>query len=132
MNPPKLKLVIIFFELLNRNSTYAIIDCQTQPGMTFKDLFEVAYFQLSRAVIGNIKMSRCEHCGALFEVTHESRRFCPPLPKNKISSCQNAYNQRVKRKRKKAKELKAKGLFIEEIAKKLKISISEVQSYLND
>ncbi|WP_042375310.1 hypothetical protein [Neobacillus jeddahensis] len=135
-DPPEVRSRHYLVELLNNwekgNSTYAIIDGQIQPGMTFADLFEVAYFQLSRAVIGNIKMERCEHCGALFEVTHESRRFCPPLPRNKISTCQNSYNQKIKRKRKKTKELVANGLSIEEIAKKLKIDIKEAQAYLND
>lgn len=121
-------------ELLNKwekgNSTNAVIDGKIQPATTFGTLLEVAFYQLNRAVYGNIEMARCEHCGALFEVTHGSRKFCPPLPKHDISSCQNAYNTKIKRKRKKARELAATGLSIEEISKKMKIAPNEVQSYL--
>jgi hypothetical protein len=121
-------------ELLNRhgkgNSSYALIDGQIQPGTTFKDLIEVAYFQLSRAVIGNIALRPCEHCGALFEVTHESRRFCPPHKDNKISTCQNSYNQRIKRKRKKARELHKEGMSLNEIVSKIKMPADEVRQWL--
>lgn len=95
-------------ELLNKQpkgeAIYTIIDGQIQPGTTFNSLLEVAYFQLSRAVIGNIEMRHCENCGALFEVLHGAQRFCPPLPERKTSTCQNSFSQRQKRNRKKLLE----------------------------
>jgi hypothetical protein len=122
-------------ELLNNsnkgNSTFTIIEDEIHPATTFDSLFDVAYYQLSRAVIGNVEMRNCENCGALFEVTHDSRRFCPPLPGHKISTCQNTYNQRMKRKRKKAKELAAKGYTEAQIAEKLKIRIEEIREWLH-
>lgn len=121
-------------ELLNEhgqgNSSYALINGKIEPGTTFKNLLEVAYFQLSRAVIGNITLRPCEHCGALFEVTHESRRFCPPHKDNKISTCQNSYNQRIKRKRKKARELHKEGMSLSEIVSKIKMPANEVKQWL--
>jgi hypothetical protein len=123
-------------ELLNNSnkgsSTFAIINNdEIHPATTFDNLFEVAYYQLSRAVIGNVEMRHCDNCGALFEVTHDSRRFCPPLPGHKISTCQNTYNQRVKRKRKKARELAAKGYTETQIAEKLKMRTEEIREWLH-
>jgi hypothetical protein len=123
-------------ELLNNSnkgsSTFAIINNdEIHPATTFDNLFEVAYYQLSRAVIRNVEMRHCDNCGALFEVTHDSRRFCPPLPGHKISTCQNTYNQRMKRKRKKAKELAAKGYTETQIAEKLKMRAEEIREWLH-
>lgn len=122
-------------ELLNTSnkgkSTFTIIDDEIHPATTFDSLFDVAYYQLSRAVIGNVEMRNCENCGALFEVTHDSRRFCPPLPGHKISTCQNTYNQRMKRKRKKARELAAKGYTETQIAEKLKTGTEEIKEWLH-
>lgn len=39
----------------------------------------------------------CEH---IFEVTYKRQRFCPPLPNKKRSSCEMAYNNRLKKERK--------------------------------
>jgi hypothetical protein len=71
--------------------------------ISFKDLFEVAYFQVRKAILENdIKI--CEHCGFPFEVTHERQRFCPPRFGRKRSTCENTYNQKLKRQRKKEKD----------------------------
>jgi hypothetical protein len=71
---------------------------------SFKDLFEVAYFQLSQMIINGMKTKNCEHCGFPFEVTHERQRFCSPLFGRKRSTCENTYNQRIKRQRQKEKQ----------------------------
>lgn len=134
-DPPETLAKHYLVELLNNahkgNSTYAIINNQIHPATTFTNLLEVAYYQLSRAVIRNVEMRHCDNCGALFEVTHDSRRFCPPLPGHKISTCQNTYNQRMKRKRKKAKELAAKGYTETQIAEKLKMRAEEIREWLH-
>jgi hypothetical protein len=124
-------LVELLNDLSKGNSTFTIINDKIHPATTFRSLFEVACYQLSRAVIGNVDMKPCENCGALFEVTHESRRFCPPLPGHKISTCQNTYNQRMKRKRKKARELAAKGYTETQIAEKLKTGTQEIKEWLH-
>lgn len=69
----------------------------------FKDLFEVAFYQLREAIL-NKDIRKCEHCGFPFEVTHERQRFCPPLFGRKRSTCENTFNQRLKRKRMKEKK----------------------------
>lgn len=98
---------IYFIHLLNTNdagtSSFEIQDNNIIPGIRFSDLLEVAYFQLSTAVINNKKFKRCLNCDALFEVVHEGRKFCPPLPGRKRSTCENTYNQRLKRQRRKEK-----------------------------
>ncbi|KAB2494246.1 hypothetical protein [Priestia endophytica] len=75
------------------------------PFSVFADLFEAAYFYLKLSIESNAEMSLCENCGHLFEVTHQRRRFCSVLPGRKRSSCEMAYNNRLK------KEKKQKGGF---------------------
>ncbi|GGF24278.1 hypothetical protein GCM10010954_23950 [Halobacillus andaensis] len=70
------------------------------PKIFFKDLFEYAYFQMLNALMNNSELRKCEYCNHVFEVDFEGRRFCPPLPFRKRSSCEMAYN-RMKKKQKK-------------------------------
>lgn len=70
------------------------------PQAVFNDMFEFAYFFLTMAVYRGAEMRECENCGNLFEVTHQRQRFCPPLPGRKRSSCEMAYNNRLKKERK--------------------------------
>ncbi|WP_059173223.1 hypothetical protein [Bacillus sp. FJAT-27445] len=70
------------------------------PGVWFSNLFAYAYFQIARALSNEVKVRECENCGHIFEVTHERQRFCPPLPLRKRSSCEMAYNNRLKKERK--------------------------------
>ncbi|EOA3905994.1 hypothetical protein [Bacillus cytotoxicus] len=72
---------------------------QVKPIVQFYDLFDVAYFQLMKALLNNKEFKRCEHCNHYFEVDHESRRFCPPLPFRKRSSCETAYNRNKAKKK---------------------------------
>lgn len=71
------------------------------PAIAFNNLIEVAYYQLSKAITNNIELKSCEKCGAFFEVTHGSRKYCPPLLGTKRSTCENSNSQRAKRLRKK-------------------------------
>lgn len=50
-----------------------------------------------------IEYKTCEHCGKEFKVTHEKQRFCPTKPGRKRSTCENTYNQRIRRQRQKEK-----------------------------
>lgn len=68
--------------------------------ISFNNLFEVAYYQLSKA-IPKKEIRKCDHCEFPFELTHERQHFCPPLLGRKRSTCENTYNQRIKRQRKK-------------------------------
>jgi len=70
------------------------------PGVWFSDLFNFAYFQLAKALSNNIEVRECDYCGHIFEVTHKRQRFCPPLPNRKRSSCEMAYNNRLKKEKK--------------------------------
>ncbi|MFU1991981.1 DUF6076 domain-containing protein [Priestia megaterium] len=74
------------------------------PAIAFYNLIEVAYYQLSRAMTNNTDLKACENCGAFFEVTHASRKYCPPLLGTKRSTCENNNSQKAKRKRKRKKE----------------------------
>ncbi|PGX34580.1 hypothetical protein COE67_19835 [Priestia megaterium] len=75
------------------------------PTSMFKDLFEAAFFFLTLSIYSNAEMRICENCGHLYEVTHKRQRFCSVLPGRKRSSCEMAYNNRLK----KEKKLKQKG-----------------------
>lgn len=125
-------LVELLNDLRKGDSSFRIIKNKRMPGTTFYNLTEVAYYQVSRHIAINGDFKRCEYdkCGAIFEVTHESRRFCPPLPGNKISTCQNSYNQRMKRKRRKVLQLIEKGLSIPEIASNVHLSEKDITDYI--
>lgn len=70
------------------------------PKIYFFDLFEYAYFQIMTALVNDAELRECEYCGHVFEVTYEGRRFCPPLPFRKRSSCEMAYNNRRRKENK--------------------------------
>lgn len=69
----------------------------------FKNLFEVAYFQLMNAVLNKKPLRRCKECNSIFEVVHESQKFCAPRFGRKRSTCENTYRVRKRRKRQKEK-----------------------------
>ncbi|RFB41297.1 hypothetical protein DZB86_10815 [Bacillus sp. RC] len=70
------------------------------PISMFNDLFEAAYFFLTFSIYSNAEMRICENCGHLYEVTHKRQRFCSVLPGRKRSSCEMAYNNRLKKEKK--------------------------------
>lgn len=70
------------------------------PGVWFSDLFNFAYFQIAKALSNNVEVRECDFCGHIFEVSHKRQRFCPPLPNRKRSSCEMAFNNRLKKEKK--------------------------------
>lgn len=72
--------------------------------VSFENLFEVAFYQLRQMIFNEMQIRTCEHCGFPFEVTHEKQRFCPPLFGKKRSNCENTYNQRLRRQKKKEQQ----------------------------
>lgn len=72
--------------------------------ISFNDLFEVAFYQLRQLISTEQEIRYCEHCEFPFEVTHEKQRFCPSILGKKRSNCENTYNQRIRRQRKKEKQ----------------------------
>ncbi|EJQ43547.1 hypothetical protein IEQ_04875 [Bacillus cereus BAG6X1-2] len=64
------------------------------PIVQFVDLFDIAYFQMTKSLLQNTELRKCEYCGHYFESDHERRRFCHPLPFRKRSSCETAYNRK--------------------------------------
>ncbi|WCL57029.1 hypothetical protein PNF30_16245 [Bacillus safensis] len=84
----------------NGEITSAFFDGRIVPAIRFNNLLEVAAYQLKQAIFKDQKLEECLNCGALFEPRHASRKFCPPLPGRKRSTCENTYNQRLKRLRK--------------------------------
>lgn len=109
MNNKELKnaatnILINELEIKNKgNSTFQLINGELHPAVHFNDLFEVAYYQLYQAIYNDSEFKRCEFCGSLFEVMHKGRRFCPPLPDRKRSTCENTYNRRKQRQKQKQK-----------------------------
>ncbi|WP_175638323.1 hypothetical protein [Metabacillus schmidteae] len=63
----------------------------------FKNLLETAYFQLTKAILNKATLRRCNECNELFEVTHESQKFCPPKMGRKRSTCENTHKVRKSR-----------------------------------
>lgn len=92
----------------------------------FYNLFDIAYFQMARALSENVKFQRCKYCGHLFEVNYKGMSFCPPLPFHSRSSCEMAYTNRIKR----AWKLYKEGKTLEEIDKKVSLPIEEIKDYI--
>ncbi|RLL47825.1 hypothetical protein D8M04_00660 [Oceanobacillus piezotolerans] len=67
----------------------------------FEDMFEYAYLFLNLAIFKKAEFRKCENCDNLFEVTHQRQKFCPVTPGRKRSSCEMAYNNRLKKLKKK-------------------------------
>lgn len=88
-------------EIKGGEPLHRFIEDKLFPAMRFDHLLDVAGYQLKQAIFKNQKLERCVNCGALFEPRHASQKFCSPLPGRKRSTCENTYNQRLKRLRKK-------------------------------
>lgn len=74
------------------------------PAVKFNNLMEVAAYQLKQAIFDDVKLEPCLNCGALFQPNRPHQKFCSPLPGRKRSTCENTYNQRLKRERRKKAE----------------------------
>lgn len=96
----------------------------------YNNLFEVAYNQIKNSLLNNTELKRCENCGHIFESTHGKQRFCSPLPFKKRSSCENNYNQRLKRNKEKALSLVELGNSIEEISQIINESPETIQQWI--
>lgn len=94
------------------------------PKATFSNLFDIAYLQMVKALINSSRLRRCKYCGHIFEVTYEGMKFCPPLPFRGRSSCEMAYNNRLK----KARKLYKEGRTLEEIDKLVDLPIEEIKA----
>gem|GEM_PF-3766042 len=69
--------------------------------VSFRNLFEVAYFQLTNAILNRKSLRKCVECNAIFEVTHDSQKFCPPKRGVKRSTCENTHKVRNRRQKQK-------------------------------
>lgn len=86
--------------------TTTYINDTIAPAVRFENLLEVAAFQLKKAIFTDTKLELCLNCEALFEPKHALQKFCSPLPGRKRSTCENTFNQRIKRQRRKEKNSK--------------------------
>lgn len=102
------------------------------PTVVFVNLFEVAQWQLANAITNDVHFKTCELCGHLFIPQHGHQRFCPAKIGHKISTCQNTFNQRNKRTRKKVIELAAKGYSVKEISVKLQRSVNDIKEFIEN
>jgi hypothetical protein len=96
--------------LLRQNASYIestqVINGDYAPAIIFPSLIDVAYYQLSKALLEQKEFRRClrHDCNKLFIAQHGHQKFCAPLPGKKRSKCENTYNQRLKRQRQKEKQ----------------------------
>lgn len=140
---PRIKSTQYMLELINswdKGKSIIVTDSDTiQNGITFTSLMEVAKYQLAQSVVNNYELRRCEFCGRSFPVDHDKRRFCPPVypatATYKISNCQNTFNQRAKRKRKKDKaqalDMYKIGHSAQHIAQETGREIEEIEKWIN-
>jgi hypothetical protein len=91
-------------EIKSGKTSTRFIDGKIVPAIHFNNLLEVAGYQLKQAIFKDEQLQKCLHCGALFEPKHARQKFCSPLPNRGRSTCENTYNQRLKRQRRKEKE----------------------------
>jgi hypothetical protein len=84
----------------NWDSSFKVFDEITET-ISFHSLIDVAYFQLSEAILTKIPLRRCLNCNSVFAVFHESQKFCPPRLNRKRSTCENSYRIRKSRQRQK-------------------------------
>jgi hypothetical protein len=93
--------------LLRQNASYIestqVLNGDYAPAIIFPSLIDVAYYQLSKALLEQKEFRRClrHDCNKLFIAQHGHQKFCAPLPGKKRSKCENTYNQRLKRQRQK-------------------------------
>lgn len=97
-----------------------------RPKTKFRNLFDIAYFQIINAIVLKSKFRRCKYCGHIFQIYNVGMQFCPPLPFRNRSSCEMAYNNRMKR----AWKLHNEGKTIEEIDKQVDLPIEEINAYI--
>ncbi|MEH7610765.1 DUF6076 domain-containing protein [Gottfriedia acidiceleris] len=82
-----------------------VLDGEYVPAISFPTLLDVAYQQLNNALYGGKTFNKCLNCGSIFLAKHGLQKFCAPLPNRKRSTCENTYNQRQKRLRKRQEKL---------------------------
>jgi hypothetical protein len=82
--------------------TLAVVEGKIRPILFFDHLYRIMDFQLYQAVVYDVPVKHCEFesCNKIFE-DKNGRKFCPPFPGNKRSTCENTANQRLKRMKKK-------------------------------
>jgi DNA-binding NarL/FixJ family response regulator len=126
-------------QLIRRNSSF-LESTQVYNGkfvytVSFTSLISVAYFQLRKALLEEKEFRQClrEDCKKLFILQHGHQKFCPPLPGNKKSTCENTHNQRSKRIKQQNKgkliELRAKGMTFQAISDELQVPNSTLKSW---
>lgn len=98
----------IIANILNEKNTwkesYELIEnMNIVHSIRFRTLLETAYFQLTRAILEKATLRRCNECNEVFEVTHESQKFCPPKLGRKRSTCENTHKVRKSRQKQKQK-----------------------------
>lgn len=138
------KALYIFANQFNKqskgNHTFTYSNGSPIRIKTFSDLFEVAYFQLSKFINDSGDFRICRNCGEHFPLMHESSLFCPPLPLNTASNCMNAYKQRKNRDKKKALRLHKQGCSVKDIEQSInknrldfsKRTLKEIQAWIVD
>lgn len=62
--------------------------------MVYEDLFQIAYYQITEALINKSEFRKCSFCKNYFHPTDDRMKYCPALPLRKRSSCEmRHYNQ---------------------------------------
>ena len=99
------------------------------PGHTSRSLLSVIYFQISEMVTKSQPLEKCLKCGSIFTPRKSGSVFCPPEDPTKRSSCENSYNQMVRRAR---EAILSEQKTIEQICKTTGRSFEEVRGWIEN
>jgi hypothetical protein len=106
-------------------------DSQLTPVFRTRNLLEYIYLMLADAVAGGV-LKRCNFCQRVFIAPHLKMKFCPPrLGAQGVSSCMNRYKQRRFQRKRRARDLRAGGTPIKQIADQLKETAAQVRQWLS-
>ncbi|MEH7374459.1 hypothetical protein [Neobacillus drentensis] len=94
---------IVNDELPFKQDRLQVKDGKCYPATLFSSLIDLAWWQLREALLNGTEYKHCKNdrCGNIFAVTHGNQDYCPPNPNKDRSRCENAYNRRLKYKRRK-------------------------------
>lgn len=122
----RVRLLLPFCEIINRRLTQfgprIKPNMKLEPG--FPDLLNAIWFQFAKAIDAGRRFARCKQCGKFFEISGGAGRT------DKIHCSQRCQIAAWRERRRKAKQLRAEGATLREIAKQLGSDVSAVKGWL--
>ncbi len=97
------------------------------PGFAYLSLYDAIWHQLYMDMVTKAEFKQCPYCFSW----HTGRgQFCPAPPFYKRSPCENAFNQRLHRQKKKVVALWESGKTIEEITATIGIDAEQIKAWI--